>query len=78
VSQDFASGSNSGAKLSKTTHRHSITPEEGAGAMMSGPLMNGSSQLRRLFNFHVLLHDRGAFFNFNLRRLLQLQSSSPT
>jgi hypothetical protein len=77
---DCASGSVSGAKLYKTTRCLSITQEEGAGAMMSGPLVNGSSQTAAPFQFPfiVLLHDQGAFFNFNPRRLLQLQSSSPT
>jgi hypothetical protein len=40
--------------------------------MMSGPLVNGSSQTAAPFQFPfiVLLHGRGTFFN--------LQSSSPT
>jgi hypothetical protein len=77
---DCASGSVSGAKLYKTTRCLSITQEEGAGAMMSGPLVNGSSQTAAPFQFPfiVLLHDQGAFFNFNPLRLLQLQSSLPT
>jgi hypothetical protein len=77
---DCASGSVSGAKPSKTTRRLSITREEGAGAMMSGPLVNCSSQTVMPFQFEfiVLLHGRGAFSNFNPHRLLQLQSSLPT
>jgi hypothetical protein len=80
VPLDCASGSVSGAKSSKTTRRLSITREEGAGAVMSGPLVNDSSQTAAHFQFPfiVLLHGRGTFFNFNPRRLLQLQSSSPT
>jgi hypothetical protein len=48
--------------------------------MMLGPLVNGSSQTAVPFQFPfvVLLHGSCAFFNFNPRRLLQLQSSSPT
>jgi hypothetical protein len=48
--------------------------------MMSGPLVNGSSQTTEPFQFPfiVLLHGRGAFSSFNPRRLLQLQSLSPT
>jgi hypothetical protein len=78
VPLDCASGSVSGAKLSKITHRLSVTWEEGAGAMMSGPLVNGSSQTAAPFQFPfiVLLHGQGAFFNFNPHRLLQLQPSS--
>jgi hypothetical protein len=47
---------------------------------MSVPLVNGNSQTAAPFQFPfiVLLHGRGTFFNFNPRRLLQLQSSSPT
>jgi hypothetical protein len=47
--------------------------------MMTGPLISGSSQTATLFQFPfiILLHGRGAFFNFN-PHLLQLQSSSPT
>jgi hypothetical protein len=58
----------------------SITWEEGAVAMMSGPLVNGSSQnaIPFQFPFIVLLHGRGTFFNFDTRHLLQLQSSPPT
>jgi hypothetical protein len=46
---------------------------------MSVPLVNGNSQTATPFQFPfiVLLHGRGTF-NFNPRRLLQLQSSSPT
>jgi hypothetical protein len=75
VPLDCASGSNSGAKPSKTTRHLSITREEGAGVMMSGPLINDSSQTAAPFQFPfiVLLHGRGTFFNFNPRRLLQLQ-----
>jgi hypothetical protein len=48
--------------------------------MMSGPLINGSSQIATPFQFLfiILLHGQGAFFNFNPRCLFQLQSSSPT
>jgi hypothetical protein len=48
--------------------------------MMTGSLVNGSSQTAAPFQFPfiVLLHGRGAFFNFNPRRLLQLQSLSTT
>jgi hypothetical protein len=44
--------------------------------MMSGPLINGSSQtaVPFQFTFIVLLQGRGAFFNFNPHRLLQLLS----
>jgi hypothetical protein len=81
VPLDFVSDSVSGAKLSKTTSCLSITREgEGAGAMMSGPLVNSSSQTAVPFQFpfFVLLHGQGAFFKFNPHHLLQLQSSSPT
>jgi hypothetical protein len=80
VPLDCASGSVSSAKPSKTPHLLSIAREEGEAAMMSGPLMNSSSQTATPFQFPfiVLLHGRGAFFNFNPRLLLQLQSSSPT
>jgi hypothetical protein len=80
VPLDCASGSVSGAKPSKTTRRLSITREEGAGAVMSGPLVNGSSQTETPFQFPfiILLHGRGVFFNFNPHSLLQLQSSPPT
>jgi hypothetical protein len=46
--------------------------------MMSGPLVNGS--MRRLFNFHLLFYymAEAPSSTFNPRRLLQLQSSSPT
>jgi hypothetical protein len=49
---------------------------EWAWAMMSCTLVNGSSQTAAPFQFPfiVLLHGRGALFNFNPRRLLQLQS----
>jgi hypothetical protein len=58
VPLDCASGSVSGAKPSKTTHHLSITLEEGVGAMMFGPLVNGSSQtaVPFQFSFIVLLH----------------------
>jgi hypothetical protein len=59
VPLDCASGSVSGVKPSKTTCRLSITREgEGAGAMMLGPLVNGSSQTAAPFQFPfiVLLH----------------------
>jgi hypothetical protein len=62
--------------------------------MMSGPLVNGSSQTMTPFQFLfiVLLHGRGAFFNLQpsspsstsilvanfIPRRLQLQSSLPT
>jgi hypothetical protein len=62
--------------------------------MMSGPLVNSSSQTAAPFQFPfiVLLHGRGAFFNLQpsspsstsilvanfIPRHLQLQSSSPT
>jgi hypothetical protein len=62
--------------------------------MMSGPLVNGSSQTMTPFQFPfiVLLHGRGAFFNLQpsspsstsilvanfIPRRLQLQSSLPT
>jgi hypothetical protein len=48
-----------------------------AGAMMSGPLISGSSQTAVPFQFPfiVVLDGRGTFFNFNPRR--QLQPSSP-
>jgi hypothetical protein len=48
--------------------------------MMSGPLINSSSQTAAPFQFPfiVLSHDRGSFFNFNPHHLLQLQSSLPT
>jgi hypothetical protein len=74
------SGTVSGAKPSKTTCHLSITREEGAGTMMSGPLVIGSSQTVAPFQFPfiVLLHGRGTFFNFNPRPLLQLQSLPPT
>jgi hypothetical protein len=80
VPHDCASDSVLGAKPSKTTCCISITQEEGAGAMMSSPLINDSSQTVTPFQFPfiILLHGRGAFFNFNPRRLLQLQSSSPS
>jgi hypothetical protein len=84
-----------GAKLSKTTRHLSITwGGEGAGAMMSGPLVNDSSQTAAPFQFPfiVLLHGRGTFFNLQplsssstsilvtnfIPRRLQLQSSLPT
>jgi hypothetical protein len=81
VPLDCASGFVLSAKLSKTTRFLSITREgEGAGAIMSGPLIKGISQTAAHFQFSfiVLLHGCGVFFNFNTRRLLQLQSSSPT
>jgi hypothetical protein len=66
--------------------RLSITQEEGAGAMMLGPLVNRSSQLRRLFNFHLLFYYMAeapsststliTFFIFNPRRQLHLLSPS--
>jgi hypothetical protein len=54
--------------------------EEGAGELISGPLINSSSQtvLPFQFPFIVLLHSRGAFFNFNPCWLFQLQSLLPT
>jgi hypothetical protein len=95
VPLDCASGSVSGAKPSQTTGCLSITQEgERAGAMMLGPLVNGSSQSAAPFQFPfiVLLHGRGAFFNLQpsspsstsilianfIPRHLQLQSSLPT
>jgi hypothetical protein len=56
--------------------RLSITQEgEGAGAMMLGPLVSGNSQTAAPFQFpFIVLHGRGAFFNFNPCCLLQLQS----
>jgi hypothetical protein len=95
VPLDCTSDSVSGAKLSKTMRRLSITREgEGAGAMMSDPLVNGSSQTAMPFHisFIILVHGRGAFFNLHgsspsstsiivtnfISRRLQLQSSLPT
>jgi hypothetical protein len=77
VPLNCTSGSVSGAKPSKITCRLSITREgEGAGAMMSGPLISGSNQAATPLQFpFIVLHGRGAFFNLNPRRLLQLQSS---
>jgi hypothetical protein len=74
------SGSISSAKPTKTTLCLSITLEgEGAGAMMSSPLVSGSSQTAAPFQFpFIVLNDRGAFFNLYPRRLLQLQPSLPT
>jgi hypothetical protein len=79
VRLNCASGFVSGTKPSKTTHRLSITREgEGAGAMMSGPLVSGSSQTAAPFQFpFIVLDGCDTFFNFNPRRL-QLQPSSPT
>jgi hypothetical protein len=61
-----ASGSISGAKLSKTTRHLSIMWEgERAGAMMSGPLISGSSQTAAPFQFpFIVLEGRVAFFLF--------------
>jgi hypothetical protein len=59
VPRDCASGSVSGAKLSKTMRHLSITREgEGAGAMMSSPLINSGNQTAVPFQFPfiVLLH----------------------
>jgi hypothetical protein len=52
----------------------------GAGSMMSGPLINCSSETAAPFQFQfiVFLHGRGAFSNFNHCHLLQLQSSPQT
>jgi hypothetical protein len=37
---------------------------EGAGAMMSGPLISGSNQPAAPFQFpFIVLHGQGAFFN---------------
>jgi hypothetical protein len=57
--------------------RHlSVMREEGAGAMMSGPLVSSSSQTTMPFQSpFIVLDGRGAFFNFNPCRL-QLQPSS--
>jgi hypothetical protein len=72
VPPDCASGSVSGAKPSKTTRRLSITrEEEGAGAMMSAPLVNDSSQTAARFQFPLL-------FYYMDRHLLPLQPSSPS
>jgi hypothetical protein len=58
VTLNCASGSILGTKPSKTTHRLSITWEgEGAGAMMSGPLVNGSSQTAVAFQFTIIILD---------------------
>jgi hypothetical protein len=58
LSLNCASGSVSGAKPSKTMCRLSIMREEGAGVMMSGPLVNGNNQtvVPFQFPFIVLLH----------------------
>jgi hypothetical protein len=70
--------------MCKTTRRLSITRKEGAGAMMSSPLVNGGSQTAAFLNFHILFYYMAevpsstlvAFFNFNPRR--QLHPSSPS
>jgi hypothetical protein len=70
VPLDCASGSVSGAKPHVTFYD---AGRRRGGAMMSSPLVNGSSQTETPFQFPfiVLLHGRGAIFNF------QLSSSSP-
>jgi hypothetical protein len=81
VPLDCASGSVSGANPSKTTRRLSIMREgEGAGQWCRAHLSTAVAKLRHLFNFHLLFYYMVEVpsSTFNPRRLLQLQSSSPT
>jgi hypothetical protein len=89
MSLDCASGSISGAKPRVAFQ---LRGRRRGGAMMSGPLVNGSSQTAVPFQFPfiVLLHGRGAIFNLQPSSPpstsilaansipLQLQSSLPT